>query len=174
MTGEDLLKKLLETFQSSYDIKQPYNINGDIYDAYAGFYASSSKYVLVKKAELWRVNCFEHVFFRYAKNEVTIETIHMFKKQIEEYIEPILVRQGKRWPEENHMYTYMTAVYICENGISREAEKAIRSFRYIKNYKLTIRGYSEARILAFDLQNNRVFGNRAAKELVKGYKKLLT
>lgn len=174
MTGEDLLKKLLTAFQSSYDIEQPYDINGDIYDAYAGFYASSAKYVLIKRAELWRANCFEHVFFRCAKNELTPETIHMFKQQIEEYIEPELVRQGKRWPEENHMYTYMTAVYICENGISGEAEKLIRSFRYIKNYKLTIRGYSEARILVFDLQKGRVFGNRAAKVLVKGYKKLLT
>lgn len=174
MTGNNLLNKLLEAFQDSYDIEQPYDINGDIYDAYAGFYASSAKYVLIKRAELWRANCFEHVFFRSSKNEVTAETIHMFKKQIEEYIEPNLVRQGKRWPEENHMYTYITSIYICENGISKEAEKLVRSCRYVKNYKLTIRGYSEARILVFDLQNSRVFGNRAARELVKGYKKLLT
>lgn len=174
MTGRDLLQKLIGTFQSSYDIEQPYDINGDIYDAYARFYASSASYVLMKKAELWRTNCFEHVFFRCIKNEAAAETIHMFKEQIEEYIEPKLVRQGKRWPEENHMYTYITAIYICEGGVSKEAEKLIRSFHYIKNYKLTIRGYSEARILVFDLQNGRVFGNRAAKVLVKGYKKLLT
>ncbi len=36
---------------------------------------------------------------------------------------------------------------------------------------LTIRGYSEARILVFDLEERNIYGNRAAKDLVKGYKK---
>lgn len=69
------------------------------------------------------------------------------------------------------MYTYMTMIYICENGVSEEAARRIRSFRYVRNYKMSIRGYSEARILVFDLKNRKLLGNRAARELVKGYKK---
>lgn len=69
------------------------------------------------------------------------------------------------------MYTYMTAIYICENSVSQAARALIRSFHYTKNYKLTLRGYSEARILVFDLKTQEIFGNRAAKPLVKGYKK---
>lgn len=172
MTGNDLLKKLLDSFQNSYDIEHTCNINGDIYDAHASFNATSSKYVLIKKAELWRTDCFEHVFFRLKQEMLTEKTIETFHRQIEVYIEPQLVRHGKKWPEQNHMYTYITAVYICENGISKEAEKMIRSFRYVKNYKFTIRGYSEARILVFDLKSKKIFGNRAAKELVKGYKRI--
>lgn len=171
MTGEYLLKKLLDSFQHSYDVEQTCDINGDIYDAYASFNASSAKYVLVKKAELWRANCFEHVFFRLRKNELTEKSIDAFRNQIDTYIEPELVRHGQKWPAENHMYTYITAIYICEDGISQAARKQIRSFRYVKNYKLTIRGYCETRILVFDLKNREIFGNRAAKELVKGYKK---
>ena len=105
MTGVNLLEKLLDSYQSSYDIDRAYDVDGDIYDAHASFNVTSAKYVLIKKAELWRANCFEHVFFR------------------------------------------------------------------VLDYRFAIRGYSEARLLVFDLENHKVFGNRAAKDLVKGYTK---
>lgn len=170
MTGKELLEKLLVSYRSSFDIERNYDINGDIYDAYAGFNVTSAKYVLVKKAELWRAECFEHVFFR-VTDELKAEEIERFRKEIDTYIEPQLVRGGEKLPKKDHMYTYMTAVYICENGVSDDVKKMVKQFRYVKNYLLTIRGYSEVRILVFDLKNQKVFGNRAAKDLVKGYKK---
>ena len=170
MTGDYLLEQLLESFESSYDVERTCELNGNIYDAYAAFRAENSKYVLVKKAELWKAKCFEHVFFR-KKATLTQKDIEEFRKQIENFIDPELVRHGEKWPEKDHMYTYMTAVYICENGISEEIQKMIKKFRYVKNYCFTVRGYSEARILVFDLKNQKILGNPAAKELVKGYRK---
>ena len=170
MTGDYLLEKLLDSFQNSYDVERTCDINGDIYDAHASFNATSAKYVLVKKAELWRAECFEQVFFRLTK-KLEKEDIENFERQIDEYIEPQLVRGGKKWPEKDHMYTYMTAIFICEEGASEEAVKAVKHFHYVKNYLLTVRVYSEARILVFDLKNQKIFGNRAAKDMVKGYKK---
>lgn len=171
MTGEELLQTLLESFQASYDVERTCDINGDIYDAYASFNAASAKYVLMKRAELWRAECFEHVFFRIEKKMMEAGAVDRFRRQVMTYIEPQIVRHGERYPPKDHMYTYMTLISICEDGLSEEAVKMIRSFRYERNYKLTIRGYSEARILVFDLKNRKLLGNRAAKELVKGYKK---
>lgn len=169
MTGDYLLNTLLESFESSYDVERTCDINGDIYEAYARFCAQSSKYVLVKKAQLWRAECFEHVFFR-EKDLLTREDIEKFHRQIIDYIEPQLVRGGKPCPQKDHMYTFMTGIFICEDGVSPEAERAVKKFKFFKNYRFSIRGYSEARILVFDLKNERIFGNPAAKQLVKGYK----
>ena len=69
------------------------------------------------------------------------------------------------------MYTYMTGVFIAGHGVSDQVKKMVKSFGYVKNYRFAIRGYSEARLLVFDLENHKVFGNRAAKDLVKGYTK---
>lgn len=170
MTGDYLLEQLLESFKSSYDVERTCEINGNIYDAYAAFRAENSKYVLVKKAELWKAKCFEHVFF-HKKNILTPKEIEDFRQQIIKYIEPEFVRHREKWPEKDHMYTYITAVYICEGGISEGAEKVIKKFRYVKNYCFTVRGYCEARILVFDLKKQKILGNPAAKELVKGYRK---
>lgn len=173
MTEQELLERLLESYSSSYDIERSYSINGDICEAYARFHVTSAKYVLVKKAELWRAHCHEHTFFYCPPDELDKKDIEKFREQIVSYIEPHLVREGKTCPEKDHMYTYITGIYICSDGVTEEGKKAVRKFRFLKNYRFAIRGYSEVRILVFDLKNNKVFGNHAAKPLVKGYKKVL-
>lgn len=170
MEGGDLLERLLKSYQVSYDIEKAYDIKGDIYDAHACFNVTSAKYVLIKKAELWRANCFEHVFFR-VLDQLNVEDVERFREQIVSYIEPQLVRGGRKCPEKDHMYTYMTGIFIAENGVSDDVKKMVKHFKYVKNYRFTIRGYSEVRMLVFDLQNKKIFGNHAAKDLVKGYSK---
>lgn len=170
MTREDLLGKLLESYRSSFDIETPYEFAGERYDAYAAFRVTSAKYVLVKKAELWRANCFEHVFFQ-SLETLDANAVERFRAQIAEQIEPQLVRGGKSCPEKDHMYTYLTGIFIVEQEVPEEVRRAVRKFSFTKNYRFTIRGYSEARVLVFDLARRKVFGNRAARELVKGYTK---
>lgn len=171
MTGQEFLEKLLQSYQSAFDITRPYEVEGERYDAYAAFNVTSAKYVLVKKAELWRANCFEHTFFS-CRDRLEAEDLKRFRVQIDTFIEPELVRNKEACTAENHMYTYITAIFICENGLTQEAGKAVRAFKFFKNYRLGLRGYSEARVLVFDMENHKVSGNRAARELVKGYEKV--
>lgn len=170
ITGREFLNRLLCSYRSSFDIEEPFGIKGDIYDAHASFTVTSAKYVLIKKAELWRADCFEHVFFRIC-GQMDVRELEKFREQLVDFIEPEFVRGGNRWPEKNHMYTYITAVYICENGLEPDVKKALRRFRFEKNYLLTIRGYSQARVIVFDLKERQIYGNPAARQLVKGYKK---
>lgn len=167
---DDFLAKLLCSYQDHFDIEKPYRMHDDIFDAYAGFSVTNSKYVLVKKAELWRADCHEHVFFQ-IKDRLNEEILDSFRSQIQDYIEPQLVRNGGRWPAKDHMYTYLTGIFICREEISPSTIKALKKFRYEKNYLWTFRGYCQARILVFDLKNRRILGNTAAKQLIKGYKK---
>lgn len=170
MTGNELLEKLLDSYKSSYDIERSFDVNGDVYDAYAKFNVTSAKYVLVKKAELWRANCFEHTFFR-CQSGLRHKDLEKFRGQIMSYIEPTLVCGGKKCPEKDHMYTFITAIFICEDGVPEDVKKEVKRFRFFKNYRMGIRGYSEARLLVFDMKNKKIFGNQAAKALVKGYSK---
>lgn len=170
MTAEEQLEKLLESYQSAFDITRPYETEKNRYDAYAAFNVTSAKYVLVKKAELWRANCFEHTFFL-CRPALAMEDLKSFQEDIIKYIEPRLVRDGKSCTPENHMYTYITGIFICEEEIPDDVRKAVQRFKYFKNYRFGFRGYAEARLLVFDRKNHTVFGNRAAKELVKGYMK---
>lgn len=170
MKAQELFDRMMESYQEDYDIEMPYDIEDETYDAYAGFHVSSAKYVLVKKAQLWRADCFEHTFFRMV-SDLKIADIERFCAQVHTYIEPQLVRQGRSWPPADHMYSYITEILICDGGIEDHVKKAVKKVSYLKNYLLTVRGYCEVRLLVFDLAGKTIFGNRAAKELVKGYTK---
>lgn len=170
MLGTELLETLLASYAECYDIQRDYPLQDAVYPAYAKFNVTSAKYVLMKKAELWRVNCFEHAFFSVVSSLQT-EDLQKLRRQITEYMEPQLVRSGAKYPPPNHMYTFLTAIFISEGRVSPEAKKEVQRFRYFKNYLASIRGYSEARLLVFDLEAGEIFGNRAAKEMVKGYRK---
>ena len=103
---------------------------------------------------------------------LTTEDLARFREDIVTFIEPQIVRGGEACTAEHHMYTYITGIFICENGIPGEVKKQVKQFKYFKNYRLGFRGYAEARLLVFDRENHKVLGNRAAKDLVKGYEKV--
>ena len=171
MTGQEFLEKVLASYQEAFDITRPFDVNGNLYDAYAAFNVTSAKYVLVESAELWRANCYEHTFFSCCQS-FGREALNRFGREIVEYIEPQIVRQGRGCMEKDHMYTFITGFFFSEEGICEEMIKEIRKFKFFKNYRWGIRGYSEARLLVFDMKNRKVAGNRAARELIKGYRKV--
>lgn len=171
MTGQEFLEKVLASYQEAFDITRPFDVNGNLYDAYAAFNVTSAKYVLVESAELWRANCYEHTFFSCCQS-FGREALNRFGREIVEYIEPQIVRQGRGCMEKDHMYTFITGIFFSEEGICEEMIKEIRKFKFFKNYRLGIRGYSEARLLVFDMKNRKVAGNRAARALIKGYRKV--
>ena len=93
MLGTELLETLLASYAECYDIQRDYPIQDAVYPAYAKFNVTSAKYVLMKKAELWRVNCFEHAFFSVVSSLQT-EDLQKLRRQITEYMEPQLCGRG--------------------------------------------------------------------------------
>ncbi|MDR1272267.1 MAG: hypothetical protein LBK04_04685 [Clostridiales Family XIII bacterium] len=170
VNGPELREKLIRSHMGSYDLSPWFKVGNTTYDAYARFDVTSAKYVLVKKAELYRAHSFEHTFIR-VFDEFLADDLYRFKSQIDETIEPGFVREGKPYPMKDHMYSFITGLFISEMRVGEEARRAVRKFRYVRNYLLSIRGYCLCRIVLFDLEDGIIFGNPAAQEVVKGYKK---
>ena len=171
MKEKEFLQKILDLYRPSFDIGGPVDAGGRVFDAYASFNMTEAKYVLVKKAELWRTDCFEHVFFM-CTDRLRMNDAEGLEKGIREQIEPVFVRKGKKYPEKDHMYTYITFIFISGKRPEKDVQDRLEKFRYMKDYCLGIRGYCEARTLIFDLEDRRMTGNRAARELLKGYGKI--
>lgn len=172
MNKEELFQKLVGIYGGSFNMEEPFEVEGDTYDAYGFCNITNAKYVLVKKAELWRAICFEHAFFRLF-DTLKAEDIERFCAQVKETIEPKLVRKGEKTMEKNHMYSYITGIFICDHGVSEEVKKEIKRARFYKNYRMSVRGYCEMRILVVDLEHHKLIGNRAARDLIKDYKRFV-
>ena len=170
MNNKELLNKFLTMYRESFDVMENFRIEDTYYDAYGFCNITNAKYVLVKKAELWRALCYEHIFFQ-CVDFLETSDVETFAQQVKNYIEPNLVRKGDKTMPKDHMYSYVTCVFLCENGVMPDAEKLLKKTKFFKDYMLSIRGYCELRLVAVDLAKNKVIGNVAARELVKDYKK---
>lgn len=172
MTSAEYFKKLLPYYKSMYDMEQPYTLCGIDCLAHGHFYSHSEKYVLSREAKLWESNNFEHVFF--LERDVLRESdLQKLDTIIREYAEPELVREGNTYPDKNHMYTYLTFVFLCNSSPDREVKKSLKKYHFTRNYLFTFRGWCEVRLVAVDLFSGEILTNRTGASLSKLYKKLL-
>lgn len=172
MTTAEYLNRLLPYYRAYYDMDEPYTLCGMECLAHGHFYSHSEKYVLSREARLWESDNFEHVFFigRQALGKADLEEMD---RLVRDYVEPVMVREGKPYPDRNHMYTYITFVFLSESPLEKEVIKSIKKYKFTRNYLFTFRGFCEVKIVAADMADGRLCTNRSGASLTRLYKKLL-
>ena len=153
MNTAEYLDRLLEKYSSAFDIYQPYVIHGKEYPAYGYFFSHTEKYVLVREANMWSSDSYEHILF-VETDEVTEELLKEAHDIVKNYMEPVLVRKGEKVPPPNHMYSYLTIAIISKKAVSGAMRKAIRKFRFEKS--LRTNGRIEALSKAQNMRSSRM------------------
>lgn len=169
MERADYLDRLLAKYAGTFDIYKPYSVKDKEYPAYGYFFSCNEKYVLMKKATLWAVHAYEHILFMDVE-DITSETIKEAQDLVENHLEP-LVRKGNKYPEKDHMYSYLTVVIVAQHEPSKEVKKLISKFKFDKGYMFSLRGYSEGHLICAVMDSEKVYTNSRAKALVDTYKK---
>ena len=162
--GDVYLKELLRRYESSFDITHNFIFGNTTYPAYARFCSLSEKYVLKKEATLWSIKAFEHVLFLQVDDfsEIEFENI---KSVVTDLAEPEFVRRGEKYPEKDHMCTYLTFVVMTSKTPDKAMKKAIRKYHFDKGYLFNFRGHSEARLAVVSLEDGDVTTNYSGREL---------
>lgn len=171
MVKETYIEELLNEYSKSFDITRDYEIGGVKAEAYGYFSTVSEKYVINPKANLWSIHGFEHILFL-DRNKVTVEDIAEVRRLMVEHMAPELVCKGKKYPEKDHMYSYVTVAFICDETPDEETLNSIRRFRFEKNYLMTIRGHVEGHLVLMDLSTGKACANKVAKHLTDFYEKV--
>lgn len=168
MKTADYLDRLLERYSGTFDIFQPYVIHGKEYPAYGYFYSHTEKYILVREANMWSADSYEHVLFIRAQ-EVDQALIGEAYALVRDYMEPVLVRKGEALPAQGHMYSYLTISLIAERPLSKQMKKAVRRFRFEKGYRFNVRGFAQAHIVCATMEDEKVYTNYAGRKAAKLY-----
>lgn len=171
MNSADYLDRLLLKYSGTFDIYQPYTILGREYPAYGYFFSHVEKYVLVRKANMWSADTYEHVLFA-DPEELTETHLQEYRRAVEEYIEPTLILKGEKLPEPNHMYSYITIAIVTGKALSPDVEKAVKKFKFEKSYMHSIRGYSQARMVVASMEDQKVRTNSMGRSLKKLYREV--
>lgn len=171
MNSSDYLNRLLLKYSGTFDIYQPYVILDREYPAYGYFFSHVEKYVLVRKANMWSADSYEHILFT-DPAELTQTHLEEYRQAITEYIEPTLVLKGESLPEPNHMYSYITIAVVTGKALSPEMKRAVKKFKFEKSYMHSIRGYTQARIAVASMDDESVCVNRMGRKLKKMYQSI--
>ncbi len=169
MKTADYLDQLLRKYSGTFDIYQPYVIHGKEYPAYGYFFSHIEKYVLVREANMWSSDSYEHILF-IETDEVDQALIDEAYSLIKEYMEPILVRKGEEVPTEGHMYSYLTISLIARRPLSKKMQKAVKHFKFEKGYRFNMRGFSQAHIACATMEDEKVYTNYVGRKSRKLYR----
>lgn len=169
MKTADYLDQLLQKYSGTFDIYQPYFINGREYAAYGYFYSHIEKYILVREANMWSSDSYEHILFIEAA-EAGQDLINDAYRLVKEYMEPTLVRKGETVPAKGHMYSYLTISLIIDKPLSSEMQKEIKRFKFEKGYRFNVRGFSQAHLICATMEDEKVYTNYAGRKLAKLYR----
>ena len=194
MTSGDYLDKILDRMTSTHNITRNFTADGRTFAAYALYEASSEKYVLSRKANLWKVSESEHVLFMTlpenadpgADSEADSDTDSsadssadpeaLFDEAgclISNYMEPVLSRCNEKYPPKDHMRTFLTAVLVLERSPGPELIRKVRRYRFDKSYLFSLRGFSQGRIIVVDLPSKKVYTSPAAKDVAAFFRQAL-
>ena len=165
----DYLDQLLRKYSGTFDIYQPYVIHGKEYPAYGYFFSHVEKYILVREANMWSSDSYEHILF-IETQEVDRALIDEAYKVITEYMEPVLVLKGEEVPAEGHMYSYMTICLLSKRPLTKEMRKAVKRFKYEKGYRFNMRGFSQAHIVCATMDDEKVYTNYVGRKSLKLYR----
>ena len=174
MTSGDYLDKILDRMTSTHNITRNFTADGKTFAAHALYEFSSEKYVLSRKANLWKVSESEHVLFMTQPENADPEALfEEAGRLISDYMEPVLSRGNEKYPPKDHMRTFLTAVLVLERSPSPELVKKVRKFRFDKSYLFSLRGFSQGRVIVVDLPHKKVYTSPAAKDVAGFYRQVL-
>ena len=152
MTREDAVQRLCEIYQGTFDVQLCGEDELPL-AAQMDFYAYSSKYVLSKKAKLWEANSFEYVY---------LFSVPHLTKEIYDACEKLAYDKGmaRVKPGPNHMYTYITALFVCDS-CDEEARKALKRCKLYKSFRMSYWGWMDFHTALAVLTEESVSTNRS-------------
>ena len=85
-------------------------------------------------------------------------------------MEPRLVRNDNKYPDKNHMYSYLTIAILSEKSMDKTLVKKVRKFKFEKGYLFNFRGFSQSRLVCASMEDEQVVTNYHARQLKKMFK----
>lgn len=161
---EEILEQLLKGYQGYFDIERVKD-EGPL-KAVCAFHIHNEKYVLTKKAKLWEADCNEYIY---------IFSMPKLTEDLYRQCERIAYDKGMEQihPEPGHMYSYITAVFLCEES-EEAAVRALKKCRIRKNFRFSYYGWMDFHTLLVDLGSGRMEANRSGREGKKRMAKMLS
>jgi len=164
-TRESAIGRLLESYKAYYNITM-FEEEQKPLTAICEFFQSSERYVLSKKANLWSANCEEFIY--------VYDIEHLTKEAFEKYRTftwEDAMKRANIGPD--HMYTYATAVFLCDT-CQEDAREALKKCRLYKSFQFSLHGWMEFHTAVMEVKaENKITSNKGGKRVAEILKNVL-
>lgn len=164
MTRSEAADKLLDRYAGYYDISPAGEGQAPLV-ATCDFHAHSEKYVLSRKAKLWEAGSHEYVFV-FSVPHLTEDIFNACRAYAYEH------GMAKVEPGPNHMYSYITAMFLCDT-CEKAAKKTLRRCRIYKSFKMAFWGWMDFHTGLAVLEDEKAFSNASGRSAAQLLKKTL-
>lgn len=163
-TRQQAIEKLLKSYEAYFNIYRMEKEDVPLV-ARCDFFEHSQKYVMSQKAELWAADSEEFIYL--------FEMEHLTKELFEQCKAYALEDgNGRMKVGPGHMYTFITAIFICDS-CDAEAKKALRKSREYKSFHFSLHGWMDYHNAVLEVSNDAISSNYAGKSTAKILKKVL-
>ena len=125
--------------------------------------ATNERYLLVRKFNIYTINNDEYLFVQSFNEPITQITLST-------YISWIKTKMQTLKPRQNHMTSSYILVLVSEFPVSEESINYITTFKYHKDYFLTLKGWSDLALIIVDLTNDKIITNKFGKKASVNFK----
>lgn len=153
---DDIANRLVRKLTGYYDVVK---LENDLSLYRCELHVSNQKFFLFKENVIWEANCHEYVYI--------FETDLLSLDKYREYETYVANKETELiTPNKNHMYTYLTAIVICDKA-GDDAKSALKKCNIRKDYKFSLHGWMEVHTALYESGSGGITTNRAARELKK-------
>ncbi len=162
----DRRKKVVERLEAAcsayYDIEKVADAAG--LEALLAYHERDSRYVLVRRAELWAAERHEYMYLW------SVERLD--EPKLAEIVERVLADGEPRVrPHAQHMCTCLTGLIVCETA-DAAALQTLRQTKKHRDYRFSLHGWLELRLAALEIADGSLTFNRAGRQMAKELRRL--
>ena len=156
METNDILQAVLRSFVRYYNLRENPT---PPFAAEAEFHSHSEQYFLTRAAHIADIDSHEYVFFAEEENLTSERLEELEKTAWEEGLSRVEPGPGHRNSD--------VSLIIIASTIEETAFRQVSKIKRSKSYRFSLHGWSNFRVLAYEVSSGRVAYNRSGKGLKK-------
>lgn len=161
MEKNGVLETLLHSFERYYNVKagEPGTDAHSMFKAEAEFHSHSEQFFLTRAAHIADIDSHEYVFFAEEDNLTSDRLEELASAAWKEGLSRVHPGSGHRNSD--------VALIIIADTIEETAFNKVNRIKHSKSYRFSLHGWSNFRLLAYEISSGRIACNRLGKSLKK-------
>lgn len=163
---KQFIVKLKEIYSVLYDIETDKMLGTTPLTFQAQYRREDERYMVSRKAKVWRVENREIVFVHTPQSLLSEHTLQQFQQNMQNHFQKFI-------PKTDHMSSIFIGMLLTNQPVSAHIQKAIKRFRKIKFIRFGMNGWAEFYVAVVHVANGQLLIHPKGRQFIEEIEKKL-